>query len=141
MPYHDPIEYDDVLDGHNDEDMFPNHGKVVCVKALHDNCGCLRCKPRDRRYWRISRCKYGPNPWLKIDAGEEPRGCYWLIHPNDYYCKEHCPKFDARTKAQAFKEIYGYRTKLSMKWHSVFDQLKEIEEEVDRIWPSKMGGL
>lgn len=132
MPYHnDKIEFEDVLDGYYDEDFFPNHGKVLCVKSLNPNCQCLRCKPRERRYWRISKCKHGPNPSSKMD--EDPQGCIFLKHPNDFYCKPYCNAFDARIKAKAFKEVYGYRGRLSVSCPDAFELFKETFEEADRI--------
>jgi len=137
MPYYDLVEYDDVLDGENDEDMFPNHGKVICVKKLHDHCMCLRCKPRERRYWRISRCKYGPQPWVKQD--KQPEGCVWLHFPNDYYCKPYCKFFDGRIKAQAFKEVFGFRGRLAKtKSDNCFKSIEGILAQVDEIFDNQL---
>ena len=132
MPYHDDkVEFEDVLDGRYDEDFFPNHGHVICIKKINPDCRCLKCKPRERRYWRISRCKYGFKPSLWKD--EEPRGCAFLTQPNDFYCKPYCSTFDARIKARAFREVFGYRTKLSIPWADAFELFKENFEEVDKI--------
>ena len=132
MPfYDDKVEYEDVLDGHYDEDWFPNHGKVVCVKELNENCRCLRCKPHTKKFWRISKCKYGPNPWMKMD--EKPEGCQFLAQPNDFYCKNYCSAFDAKIKAQAFKEIFGFRGRLSEKhpeWTSLFEDTMKMADEI-----------
>jgi hypothetical protein len=102
--YQDKVEYEDIL-GLCDEGFFPNHGFQVCVAELHDNCKCLRCKPRVRKHWRISFCKNGFAPVL---WEEEPRGCTFLDTSYDEkHCAKYCLKYDPEIKEQARQEVFG----------------------------------
>ena len=102
--YQDAVEYEDVL-GLSGEGFFPNHGFQVCVASLHDDCHCLRCKPRTKKHWRISYCKYGWPPVLWMN--EEPKGCTWLDTPDEQFCAKWCSKYDPEIKKQAREEIFG----------------------------------
>jgi len=130
--YYDPIEHEDVSNGEGEEDIFPDHGRIICVKELHDHCACLRCKPTEKQYWRVSRCKYGARPWTKQD--KPPEGCIWLHYPNDYFCKPYCPDFDPKIKARAFKEVFGFDSDLDAKWDDCFKSIQGLLDEVDETF-------
>jgi len=99
------LEYEDVLVLGELEMGFKNHGQILCVKELHDDCHCPVCRPEKRKHWRISYCKYGFKPTLWMD--EEPKGCVFLNQPDDKYCTIYCTHYDKDIKAQAKEEIYG----------------------------------
>ena len=100
------IEYEDVIQNGQTEMGFSNHGRQVCIKNLvGTRCRCLACKPTVSRHWRISYCKYGFKPSLWMH--EEPRGCAFLDVADEVYCKKHCTRYNAETKARAYQEVFG----------------------------------